>query len=95
MKSCNEDTRSYVHQITGAIFHEEDVCIFCFITVRRNELLQKAYCGYPAAIDRCCSHVAATLVALEEFCKLRAKQEETRSLHIQKIQVECAKKAQA
>ena len=50
----------------------------CFIIVRRNGLVQKAYCGCPAGIDGRCNHMAATLFALEEFCKLRAKQEETR-----------------
>ena len=74
VKSCNEDTRSYIKsQVLPSM--RKDLCL---IIVWRNGLVQKAYCACPAGIDGRCIHVAATLSALEEFYKLRAKQEETR-----------------
>ena len=73
MKSSNEDTRSYIKsQVLPSM--RKTSAYLCFIIVRRNGLVQKAYCGCPAGIDGQCNHVAATLFALEEFCKLRAKQ---------------------
>ena len=74
VKSCNEDTRSYIKsQVLPSM--RKDLCL---IMVWRNGLVQKAYCACPTGIDGRCIHVTATLFALEEFCKLRAKQEETR-----------------
>ena len=74
VKSCNEDTRSYIKsQVLPSM--RKDLCL---IIVWRNGLVQKAYCACPAGIVGRCIHVAATLSALEEFYKLRAKQEETR-----------------
>ena len=76
VKSCNEDTRSYVKsQVLPSM--KKDLCL---IIVWKNGLVQKAYCACSTGIDGRCIHVhvAVTLFALEEFCKLRAKQEETR-----------------
>jgi hypothetical protein len=50
----------------------------CYIILRKNGLVQRAFCGCPAGIDGRCNHVAATLFCLEEFCKARDKQEATK-----------------
>lgn len=46
----------------------------CYIVLRKNGLVQKAFCACPAGIDCRCNHVAATLFCLEEYCKVREKQ---------------------
>ena len=50
----------------------------CYIILRKNGLVQRAFCGCPAGIDGRCNHVAATLFSLEEFCKVRDRKEATK-----------------
>ena len=56
----------------------------CRIVIRSNGLVQKACCGCPAGVDGRCNHVAATLFALGEFCKVREKQENDEACTSQK-----------
>ena len=41
-----------------------------------NGHVKQAYCGCPAGVDGRCNHIAATLFALEEYCKQRQKQQQ-------------------
>lgn len=43
----------------------------CFIVLTRQGFVFRSNCGCPAGIDGRCNHIAATLFALEVFCKTR------------------------
>lgn len=87
IKSCNSEnnSKSYVQsQVLPSM--KKTSAYLCQIVIRKNGLIQKACCGCPAGVDGRCNHVAATLFALEEFCKARAKEENEESCTSQKCQ---------
>lgn len=71
--SHHRNARSYVKsQVLPSM--KKTSAYSCYIVIRDNGLICRAFCGCPAGIDGRCNHVAATLFALEEYCKARAKQ---------------------
>lgn len=45
----------------------------CFLVLLSSGKVFRAHCGCPAGVDGRCNHVAATLFALDDFCKQRKK----------------------
>ena len=78
VKSCNSENgaRSYIKaQVLPSM--KKSSAYLCCIIIRKNGLIQTAFCGCPAGVDGRCNHVAATLFSLEEFCKVKEKEADT------------------
>ena len=68
VKSCEKDHRAFVKS-QGLPSMKKTTAYTCYIILRRQGLVQRAFCGCPAGVDGRCNHVAATLFAMEVFCK--------------------------
>ena len=76
VKSCKKDQRAFIKsQVLPSM--KKTAAYTCYIILRRQGLVQRAFCGCPAGVDGRCNHVAATLFAMEVFCKSRAETETT------------------
>ena len=76
VKSCAkpETMRTYIKsQVLPSM--KKTSAYSCYIILRKNGLMQRAFCGCTAGIDGRCNHVAATLFYLEEVCKSMDKLE--------------------
>ena len=84
VKSCTKpDTMSSFVKSQVLPSMKKTSAYSCYIILRKNGLVQRAFCGCPAGIDGRCNHVAATLFCLEEFCKTRVQQESCTSKECQ------------
>ena len=74
IKSCKKDHRVFVKsQVPPSM--KKTAAYTCYIILRGQGLVERAFCGCPAGVDGRCNHVVATLFAMEEFCKSRAETE--------------------
>ena len=80
-KSGNVASISFLRQNSKNYFKSQvlpsmrkDVVYQCYILMSSIGSVLRAYCGCPAGIDGRCNHAAATLFALEAYCKEREKQ---------------------
>ena len=72
VKSINKDNRTYLKsQVLPSM--KKTSAYSCFVILKKQGFVERAYCGCPAGVDGRCNHVAATLFCLEEFCKVRAQ----------------------
>ena len=74
IKSYNKDSKTFIKSLVLPSM-KKTTAYSCFIILTRQGFVYKASCGCPAGIDGRCNHVAATLFALESFCKGRSTQE--------------------
>jgi len=74
IKPCKKDHSAFVKsQVLPSM--KKTAAYTCFIILRRQGLVQRAFCGCPAGVDGRCNHVVATLFPMEVFCKSRAETE--------------------
>ena len=72
MRSINKDKKTYLKsQVLPSM--KKTSAYSCFVILKKQEFVERAYCGCPAGVDGRYNHVAATLFCLEEFCKVRAQ----------------------
>ena len=72
---CSRDNKSFVKSQVLPSMKKSSV-YNCYATVLQNGHVKQAYCSCPAGVDGRCNHIAATLFALEEYCKQRQKQQQ-------------------
>ena len=77
VKSCLKDNKTFIKSLVLPSM-KKTAAYSCFVLTRQG-FVHSASCGCPAGIDGRCNHIAATLFALEVFCKTRALNEKETS----------------
>ena len=72
---CSRDNKSFLKSQVLPSMKKSSV-YNCYTVFLANGHVKQAYCGCPAGVDGRCNHIAATLFALEEYCKQRQKQQQ-------------------
>ena len=72
---CSRDNKSFVKSQVLPSMKKSSV-YNCYAMLLQNWHVKQAYWGCPAGVDGRCNHIAATLFALEEYCKQRQKQQQ-------------------
>ena len=72
---CSRDNKSFLKSQVLPSMKKSSV-YNCYTVLLPNGHVKQAYCGCPAGVDGRCNHIAATLFAVEEYCKQRQKQQQ-------------------
>ena len=74
VKSCLKNHKTFIKSLVLPSMKKASA-YSCFIVLTNQGSVSSASCGCPAGIDERCNHIAATLFALEVFCKSKASNE--------------------
>ena len=74
VKSCLKNNKTFIKSLVLPSMRKTSA-YSCFIVLTNQGSVSSASCGCPAGIDGRCNHIAATLFALEVFCKSKASNE--------------------
>ena len=74
VKSCLKNHKTFIKSLV-LLSMKKTSAYSCFIVLTNQGSVSSVSCGCPAGIDGWCNHIAATLFALEVFCKSQASNE--------------------